>query len=1187
MRRGLFSIWRRAAVFGLVVLIGLSALKSGPAPRLESSSDLPAGVRDGVVEAMASGREEIDLNLAFESDAPDARRFAGTGGSGLSRAVRQIEEMGGRVLARVDEAGFLSIRFPARKVPSLTRVPGLKAISLNRRATVSSGRALTDAAGTGLSAESRREAAELNLKAIRQPQFRLESGADGGDAVIAIIDTGVDLGHPDLYFTSHGDRKIIDYQDFTGEGDVETDLTVRPRDGKIATPFGEYEVGPIVTRSGRFHFGVFREEGINPRGKLSQDINRNGSKSDYFGVLVADTTAPGIYDTVLVDTNGDRRFSDEKPLRVYRESRSSYWFGTDDPATPVLERNYFAVTSISPAGNRVNLGFDGNGHGTYVAALAAANHIYDGGMDGVAPGARIMALKALDSSGDGGWESISRAMVYAAEHGADVISVSVEGDIDNPGGSNPESLLIERISRSSNALFVLAAGNRGPGVSSTRAPGGGPGSLVVGAYMSPEMWKVFSGYDIQDETMMDFSAVGPTGDGLLSPNLVGPAAALSAVPRWQEGSGYLFNEGTSMAVPYVAGAAADLISAARKANLPAGAGAIKRALELGARPLYGYQVIEQGHGALDLAGAWRALPKVSGGQVTAFVALPGFGGWGLQAREFRPGRIPYVVNNPGDRVLRLDLQASTLWLRPRRSSLTLPPGLDRTLEVDYALPLRPGLYSGLVTGDDLDSGSRVLELLNVVIQPWEFNEANNWRVNLSETVEPARYRRYFFRVPEGVRSLDVTLKIPRDGQGTPLGRARFLVTRPDGKTVYASEELGLGAGETSLSQRINFPAPGTWEVDVYGSPLTARSERRASFFGLEAALAGVVFSPSVIRIAVPPGQTGPIEREVTVANRFGDFSGRAEASGLVPAGNSTPAGPPRATGPFDGRAYGIPLPELITLVDGQVETRPLPPVEPGAALLRVSLANPSSPGGIVELVLYRYDDSSGEWREVASSKDFRNPAQVIEVPSPPPGRYLVFMSGSFLPGGQAAYEFSSLTVRGNAGTGLAVEDSERRHPSGDKWKIKLKMNVPDAPGRYYGDVFVRNGAENLTLGLLPVILEKGKPVVIANLLPRILTSGEPGWVTLEFRDSGLGVPVSPTVEINGATYIPRDGKLTFPVAASLREQKIKVVINDPSFSYTEQVLSIPVRPRLPEAPDPLKPDPEMVMLQKKLQSELR
>lgn len=74
----------------------------------------------------------------------------------------------------------------------------------------------------------------LSLKDTGVEEFiKLHPEYDGRGTIIIVLDTGVDMGIDGLLKTSTGEVKVIDVQDFTGQGDmpiVEANLT--SKDGK-------------------------------------------------------------------------------------------------------------------------------------------------------------------------------------------------------------------------------------------------------------------------------------------------------------------------------------------------------------------------------------------------------------------------------------------------------------------------------------------------------------------------------------------------------------------------------------------------------------------------------------------------------------------------------------------------------------------------------------------------------------------------------------------------------------------------------------------------------------------------------------------------------------------------------------------------------------------------------------------
>jgi hypothetical protein len=125
-----------------------------------------------------------------------------------------------------------------------------------------------------------------------------------------------------------------------------------------------------------------------------------------------------------------------------------------DGSHPDLDGVVVPGTSILDGSNGLS---DPNGHGTAMAGIVAAETDNGAGIAGVGyAGVRVMPVTVLGADGTGQDSDIIEGVVYAAEHGADVILMA----FSNPGYSE---LLQEAIDYAwgEGAVLVAAVGNDG------------------------------------------------------------------------------------------------------------------------------------------------------------------------------------------------------------------------------------------------------------------------------------------------------------------------------------------------------------------------------------------------------------------------------------------------------------------------------------------------------------------------------------------------------------------------------------------------------------------------------------------------------------------------------------------------------------------------------------------------------
>lgn len=177
---------------------------------------------------------------------------------------------------------------------------------------------------------------------------------------------------------------------------------------------------------------------------------------------------------------------------------------------------------------------DDEGHGTLVAGVVAGHGNNGIGMAGGCWACKILPVKVLDATGHGSYSAIANGIYYAADHGAQVINLSL-------GGTGADPILGDAVQYAVDhgALVVMAAGN-----ASSSNP------FYPAYYASSIDGALSVAASDQNDDLYAFSNYG---------NWVEVAASGCAVST-AAGGGYGFACGTSLAAPQVAAEAALALS---------------------------------------------------------------------------------------------------------------------------------------------------------------------------------------------------------------------------------------------------------------------------------------------------------------------------------------------------------------------------------------------------------------------------------------------------------------------------------------------------------------------------------------------------------------------------------------------------------------------------------------------------
>lgn len=249
---------------------------------------------------------------------------------------------------------------------------------------------------------------------------------------------------------------------------------------------------------------------------------------------------------------------------------------------------------------------DDNSHGTHVAGTVAQTTNNSMGCAGVAFDCTIMPIKVLDSEGSGYVSDIADGIYYAADNGCRVINMSLGGNI---GSTTLQNAV--QYAYNAGVTIVCAAGNAG--TSTPQYPAAYPECISVSAVR-------------YDNTITDYSSYGstidicaPGGDVSVDQNGDGYGDGVlqqTFAQGYPTDFGYYFYEGTSMASPHVAGAAAVVIAAAGGSLSPSEVRSILEgtATDLGATgwdQYYGHGKVDVYAAALEAQGGGAEYPPIA------------------------------------------------------------------------------------------------------------------------------------------------------------------------------------------------------------------------------------------------------------------------------------------------------------------------------------------------------------------------------------------------------------------------------------------------------------------------------------------------------------------------------------------------------------------------------------------------
>ena len=719
---------------------------------------------------------------------------------------------------------------------------------------------------------------------------------DGRGVVIAVLDTGVDMGVAGLQKTTTGEVKVVDVQDFSTQGDVEIIRVTWNKAGDKIIHYAKdgspelYTPPPANQRptGTTVWFGILKEKAF--KNSAVPDVNDDGDKDDSFGLCVVSMDDGTDDDAVCyIDTDGDRDFSDERPLRNYKLDFDTFTFAREKKEKQIIPLT--CALNIFVRQHKVVLHHDDGGHGTHVAGIAAGFRILNqDGFNGVAPGAKVISMKIGQNCLAGGATttgSMKKAFEYAARYAREH-DVTVVCNLSFGIGSMREAdsdidKFVDKLLRANPYLVICtSAGNEGPGLSSVGTPAAANAAISVAALYAADTARDVRGVQIPHAQLTWFSSRGGELD---KPDIATPGMITSTVPRWERGGD--FWGGTSMASPYAAGMCALLSQHLReKAGVSPRADWIKAALKGTAAPVDGYTPLDYGAGQPNMvkaASMIETLAAKSGDDplytfnvtTESPLAVDASGPAAYWRSTYFPTDRPQVFTikpvfvPQADAAAitafskRLTLRSDAEWCKLLQDQIYFRDKQSAKVRVEYDAEklTEPGMYVATVEG--LDGDTVALRLVNTIIVPHQVIPKNVYRVKLDgQTVDGWKINHHFFAVPVGASAMHLTL---RAIDGKPSTARAWLIHRPDGRTAGRYYPLRLDTkndrheASYTISKELE---PGVWEI-----PIGSAKMDETSAYSLEVRFDGITAEPMVVSdLSSSPGSMP--SGSVTLLNLF-------------------------------------------------------------------------------------------------------------------------------------------------------------------------------------------------------------------------------------------------------------------------------------------------------------------------------
>ncbi|MBK9403124.1 MAG: S8 family serine peptidase [Ignavibacteria bacterium] len=469
----------------------------------------------------------------------------------------------------------------------------------------------------------------------------LSNVPDRKDVIVAVIDSGFDIDHPDLK-----DNIWINEKEINGVENIDDDNNGYVDDFHGWNFLGDSKALPLEATREYFRLKRLNTPETDPyfiKVKETYEDKKDENTSTLTGIsetLNEYVNAENVLKEKNITTDPKKLMEISTTLKgKYQDAASMILgiymlYGTDKENLSKLEKQYrtkvkvlfdstyvseeFSETLLEKNYGNNNVSENKEEHGTHVSGIIASQKT---GQD---PFAKIMCLRAVPNEGDERDKDIGNAIRYAVDNGADIINMSAGKYF-----SRFPEFVVDAIkyAEEKGVLFVISGGNEGVDISQivtypkkfTEENGSKKyftNMIVVGASSWMKQWNIEKDPENLNSKYDLAAPFSNYSDEVI--DIFAPGADInSTVP----GAGYKKLSGTSMAAPVVSGVAAIL-----KSYFPQlSASQLKDVIVSSARQYEGLKVklrrnpvkvlfsdLSKSGGVIDLINAFKRAGEVTG-----------------------------------------------------------------------------------------------------------------------------------------------------------------------------------------------------------------------------------------------------------------------------------------------------------------------------------------------------------------------------------------------------------------------------------------------------------------------------------------------------------------------------------------------------------------------------------------------